>query len=308
MVLIKEYRICMPLTVDEYHVGQLYMIARHSYEQTENGEGVETIINAPCEDPVHGKGQFTEKRIHLSNRLPYWVQAIIPKLFYIIEKSWNYYPFTITEYTCSFIPKLSVTIHTKFEDNSGTTENCLGLTGEKLVERIVDFVDVAYDEVSPKHYKEEEDLKFFQSKKTMRGPLPENWKNTTSPIMCSYKVVEASFEVWGIQSKAEEYIQKTIREILLLGHRQAFAWIDDWISMTIADVRTYECEMQRKTNTKVNACVSDAEVGENSTVLEGEGSGGGLKSPKSFSPLTNLFSPSSSSSSSGQNNTSWFSW
>lgn len=26
--------------------------------------------------------------------------------------------------------------------------------------------------------------------------------------MCSYKVVEASFEVWGIQSKAEEYIQK----------------------------------------------------------------------------------------------------
>lgn len=42
----------------------------------------------------------------------------------------------------------------------------------------------------------------------MRGPLPENWKNSTTPIMCSYKVVEASFEVWGIQSKAEEYIQK----------------------------------------------------------------------------------------------------
>lgn len=42
----------------------------------------------------------------------------------------------------------------------------------------------------------------------MRGPLPENWKNSVSPIMCSYKVVEASFEVWGIQSKAEEYIQK----------------------------------------------------------------------------------------------------
>jgi len=78
--------------------------------------------------------------------------------------------------------------------------------------------------------------------------------------------------------------------------------------MTIADVRTYECEMQRKTNTKVNACVSDAEIGEKSTELEAEGSGGVLKSPKSFSPLTNLFSPSSSSSSSGQNNTSWFSW
>jgi len=105
------------------------------------------------------------------------------------------------------------------------------------------------------------------------------------------------------------YFSQTIREILLLGHRQAFAWIDDWISMTIADVRTYECEMQRKTNTKVNACVTDAEAGENPKALDGEGGGGGLKSPKSFSPLTNLFSPSSSSSSSpGQNNTSWFSW
>lgn len=42
------------------------MIARHSHEQSENGEGVETIVNVPCEDGKFGKGQFTEKRIHLS--------------------------------------------------------------------------------------------------------------------------------------------------------------------------------------------------------------------------------------------------
>lgn len=35
---------------------------------------------------------------------------------------------------------------------------CLGLTGEKLVEKTVDVVDIAYDEVSPKHYREEEVL------------------------------------------------------------------------------------------------------------------------------------------------------
>lgn len=42
------------------------MIARYSHEQSDSGEGVEVIANQPCEDPVHGKGQFTEKRIHLS--------------------------------------------------------------------------------------------------------------------------------------------------------------------------------------------------------------------------------------------------
>lgn len=42
------------------------MIARHSLEQSDEGEGVEVMDNKPCEDPVHGVGQYTEKRIHLS--------------------------------------------------------------------------------------------------------------------------------------------------------------------------------------------------------------------------------------------------
>ena len=50
----------------QYKVGQLYMIAKHSHEQSEAGEGVEVLENKPVEDPVHGKGQYTEKRIHLN--------------------------------------------------------------------------------------------------------------------------------------------------------------------------------------------------------------------------------------------------
>lgn len=251
MVLTKEYRICMPLSVDEYRVGQLYMIARHSHEQSESGEGVEVVVNIPCEHPEHGKGQYTEKRIHLSSRLPFWIQAFIPKVFYIIEKAWNYYPFTITEYTCSFIPKFSINIQTRFEDNNGSNDNCLNLSEEILETRTVDFIDIVYDEINPKHYKEEEDLRFFQSKLTNRGPFPEGWRDTVQPIMCSYKLVQASFEVWGLQTKGEELIQKSIRDILLLGHRQAFAWIDEWYGMSLADVRNYECEMHRQTNSKV---------------------------------------------------------
>lgn len=35
------------------------------------------------------------------SKLPVWMQSFIPNMFYIEEKSWNYYPFTITEYTVS---------------------------------------------------------------------------------------------------------------------------------------------------------------------------------------------------------------
>lgn len=44
---------------------------------------------------------------------------------------------------------------------------------------------------------------------------------------------------------------QSIRDIIILGHRQAFAWIDEWYSMSLTDVRIYECERQRETNTKV---------------------------------------------------------
>ncbi|EDW36224.1 GL17678 [Drosophila persimilis] len=253
MVLTREYRVCMPLTVEEYKIGQLYMIARHSLEQSEEGEGVEVVENRPCEDAVHGKGQYTEKHIHLSSRLPYWVQAICPRVFYVIEKSWNYYPYTLTEYTCSFIPKLHVLIKTKYEDNNGTTENCLDLTEEELKVRSVDHPDIAFDEFNAKHYKREEDPKFFKSEKTGRGPLIEGWRETDKPIMCSYKVVHASFEVWGLQTKVEDFIQRGIRDILLLGHRQAFAWLDEWHGMTLEDVRDYERKKQAETNERVQA-------------------------------------------------------
>ncbi|GAB0086503.1 Cytoplasmic phosphatidylinositol transfer protein 1 [Sergentomyia squamirostris] len=251
MVLTKEYRICMPLTVEEYQIGQLYMIARHSLEKSESGQGIEVVENSECEDEEHGKGQFTEKRVHLSNRLPYWIQAVCPRVFYITEKAWNYYPFTITEYTCSFIPKFSISIQTRYENNSGTTENCLKLPEDKLASRTVDHVDIAFEEVDPKHYKQEEDPKCFKSKITGRGPLIEGWREHEKPIMCSYKLVSASFEVWGFQTRVEDFIQKCIRDILLLGHRQAFTWIDDWYNMTMEDVREYEKRKHVETNEKV---------------------------------------------------------
>ena len=45
----------MPLTVEEYRIGQLYMIAKHSHEQSEKGEGVEVVTNEPFYHEVHGQ-------------------------------------------------------------------------------------------------------------------------------------------------------------------------------------------------------------------------------------------------------------
>ncbi|XP_058509794.1 cytoplasmic phosphatidylinositol transfer protein 1 isoform X1 [Solea solea] len=235
-----------------YQIGQLYMISKHSHEQSERGEGVEVVLNEPFEDPEHGSGQLTEKRIYLNNKLPSWARAVVPKIFYVTEKAWNYYPYTITEYTCSFLPKFSIHIETKYEDNKGSNDNIF--SGEPREEETeVCFVDIGYDEIPERHYKESEDLRYFKSKKTNRGLLQEGWINTQDPIMCSYKLVTVKFEVWGLQTRVEQFVHKVIRDVLLLGHRQAFAWVDEWIDMTMEEVREYERATQEATNLKIGS-------------------------------------------------------
>ncbi|XP_029432016.1 cytoplasmic phosphatidylinositol transfer protein 1-like isoform X2 [Rhinatrema bivittatum] len=249
-MLVKEYRICMPLTIDEYRIGQLYTISKHSHQESDKGEGVEVIENKPHEDPVHGQGQFTEKRVHLSSKLPSWARVVVPRIFYISEKAWNYYPYTITEYTCSFLPKFSIHIETRYANNCGNSENIFNCN-QAEGEHEVSFLDIAYDEIPERYYKSSEDLRYFCSTKMGRGPLREGWREHTHPVMCSYKLVTVKFDVWGLQTRVEQFVHKVIRDILLIGHRQAFAWVDEWCDMTMDEVRQYERETQEATNEKI---------------------------------------------------------
>lgn len=56
---------------------------------------------------------------------------------------------------------------------------------------------------------------------------------------------------------------------MLLGHRQAFAWLDDWYSMSIEDVRVYETTMQNKTNNLVQQ-PNEKEVVNSETIEDDE--------------------------------------
>ncbi|XP_059423561.1 cytoplasmic phosphatidylinositol transfer protein 1-like [Carassius carassius] len=253
-MLMKEYRICMPLTVDEYKIGQLYMISKHSSEQSGGGEGVEVVRNEPCTDPKHGAGQITEKRIYLNSKLPTWIRKFVPMLFYITETAWNFYPYTVTEYTCSFLPRFHVKIETHFENDNGCDENVFG--DDPTLKDNVCFLDILSDPIPDKHYKKSEDLSNWVSQKTGRGPLVDGWRNTTKPIMCSYKRVTCSFEVYGFQGRTEDFIHRNIRDILLVGHRQAVAWIDEWHGMTLEQVREYERKQQEETNSKLKSDIT----------------------------------------------------
>lgn len=83
-MLIKEYRITMPLSVAEYQIGQLYSIAETSKRETGAGEGVEILRNEPFAgktDLCGGRytdGQYTYKVYHISSRLPAILKLVLP--------------------------------------------------------------------------------------------------------------------------------------------------------------------------------------------------------------------------------------
>ncbi|KAJ0033162.1 hypothetical protein NQD34_000269 [Periophthalmus magnuspinnatus] len=234
------------------------MISKHSHEQSDRGEGVEVVQNEPFEDPVHGQGQFTEKRVYLNSKLPSWARAVVPKIFYVTEKAWNYYPYTITAprslALALTVRSFSLLLLYALACHAVALALCLCMifdTELKEQEREICFVDIAYDEIPERYYKESEDLRYFKSEKTSRGMLQEGWRDTQEPIMCSYKLVTVKFEVWGLQTRVEQFVHKVVRDVLLLGHRQAFAWVDEWIDMTMDEVREFERTIQEATNQKI---------------------------------------------------------
>jgi len=69
-------------------------------------------------------------------------------------------------------------------------------------------LDIATERIPDYKYKESEDPCKFKSLKTGRGPLTSTWREYMKPIMCAYKIVRVRFEVWGLQTRVEDFTQR----------------------------------------------------------------------------------------------------
>ncbi|XP_069475755.1 membrane-associated phosphatidylinositol transfer protein 2 isoform X3 [Ambystoma mexicanum] len=252
-MLIKEYRIPLPMTVDEYRIAQLYMIQKKSREETYGeGSGVEIMENRPYIDGPGGSGQYTHKVYHIGMHIPSWFRSILPKAaLRVEEESWNAYPYTRTRYTCPFVEKFSIDIETFYKPDSGDHVNVFNLSPAEKRQTTLDPIDIVKDPIPAHEYKAEEDPKLYKSMKTKRGPLSDDWIEEQQdnlgryPIMCAYKLCKVEFRYWGMQSKIERFIHDVgLRKVMVRAHRQAWCWQDEWYGLTIEDIRQLEKEAQ----------------------------------------------------------------
>lgn len=266
-MITKEYRIPMPLSVEEYQIAQLYMIAKKSkLESVGEGSGVEILVNEPYSDGPGGSGQYTDKLYHIASHLPVWLRGFLPKsLSTIKEEAWNAYPYSKNKIFNPNMDGFSIDIESKYLIGGSKHDNVFELSEDKLQERVVDTIDFVNEKVYGADDNESENPLAYVSQKSGRGPLVKNWlsefessddkqtksdadsvghTNKTNEFMCVYKICRVQFERWPIQYKVEQFIQDYIRKTLVRAHRQAWAWQDEWLGLTMESIREQEKEIQ----------------------------------------------------------------
>jgi len=250
-MLIKEFRVILPMTVEEYQVAQLYAVAEASKNETGGGEGVkveknEVYENVPLLNGQFTKGQYTMKKYFLASKVPKLLSTIAPSgSLELQEEAWNAYPYckTVLSNPNFMNENFFIKIETYHYADRGTTENIHQLDEKQLKKREVIIIDIA-ESVSKGDHKLDEDPTVYRSEKTGRGPLKNEgeskWFHSAEPVMTCYKLVTCEFKWFGLQTKVESFIMQTEKRLFSNFHRQVFCWTDKWHGMTMEDIRALE--------------------------------------------------------------------
>ena len=109
--MIVEFRMPLPMTVDDYQVAQLFMVVKASLENTDGGEGVVVEENRPYDNSdghwgvseINGvtvprnKGQYTLKKYYVASKVSATIRALAPaEALVLTEQAWNAYPDCLT--------------------------------------------------------------------------------------------------------------------------------------------------------------------------------------------------------------------
>jgi len=253
--IIEEYRITLPLSVDEYKIGHLYSVSKISLLETGGGEGVQYVYNEPFEGEIPAlkdgkiyKGQYKLKLVLLRSELPFALRSVGPLgILTVQEESWNAYPTIVTTYS---IPKMEenfhITIVSYHDDGKTVLDNATNLKAEQLAKRVITDLDIVSHSLNRRDYDEAEDPTKFKSAKTGRGPLQEGWSETYQPLMRVYKSYDILINWMKLTTILKNLIKIAISRLLARSNRRLFAWLDEWHGMSINEIREYEDKVKRE--------------------------------------------------------------
>ena len=246
MVLIKEYRTVLPLTVAEYQKGHHWVV------NTEINSGKKNVVvleRKPYKDEETGiQGEYVKRKSGNDPNTPTIIRKLAPSgSLEMFEEIWETYPATKIVITNGYMKeKLKVTFRSTVLPDPGTSESPHKIPSDQNVETVFnDFLKTS--EKNPAH-----DPTQFYSNKTGRGKLSSTWvtdalnKNGDrqpdgscfgeTPVMCIYTLLEVEFNVFGLQSTMEKTLHSQLYQSLIAHQRAIFCTIDSWHDLTLTEI------------------------------------------------------------------------
>mmetsp|Transcript_53183 Transcript_53183/g.140636 ORF Transcript_53183/g.140636 Transcript_53183/m.140636 type:complete len:198 (-) Transcript_53183:99-692(-) len=195
MVLVKEFRIPMPFSVEEYRRATLYCQGKNLLSDAAVASGTEIIEIDQVKHADLGSCQFVKRRYTLDESFPSFMRAVIPSGTTLEEFHNNSFPVSSSILKLPSFQRFLLRIDTVLLDDCGTTSNAFNLAANVLSKRQVQTIDITK---ASKQAAAREHLHGLDS-------LPANWQKTEKKMMCVYKLVTVEFEYWGLKSAVRIY-------------------------------------------------------------------------------------------------------
>ncbi|SJK86198.1 Phosphatidylinositol transfer protein [Babesia microti strain RI] len=251
-----EFRIPMPMSVEDYCRCQIYAVIKGSKNEVDKGSGLHIVKNEPFFDG-NSEGRLTQKDLYLAKVLPGWLQSMMdPKFTILTEMSYNCYPLTKTNYSNLALSSLVFSIESNHLPGVVNDDNPLNLPEEILNSRKVVNIDIAVDGKIP----DDENITTIRLKTSDLLPIPKDWlrrftegEELPFKVMTCVKLVTVSVPYFGLLgSKVENFIMNTLKDQFIIYHRRVVIWLDEWKDLTMEELRNMEYEIFDKINEQFN--------------------------------------------------------
>ena len=246
----EEFRIVLPISLEQYRIGQLYTVAQFSKDVTGPGQGFTLCTNEPATSVETGeKFQYTMKEFDAFPWVPRQFQMLgVGGSHTFVEESQNNFPkCKSTIRNPNWLQEnFYVKIFTDCRVDYGESENVFGLTEKERKNTPVINVDIAEPpRASTRFSKQDYDPTKFQSTKTDAGPLAGDWaealkQNKNKPHMCVYKLINYEIQFWNIQAFLVRTMQDYAHRVISEFYRRLYCTIDEWNDLTMEDIRKIE--------------------------------------------------------------------
>ena len=169
-MLLKEVRVCVPYTIEEFRAGALFCSERFSAQNRAAAVLQDQAVEYPSES--EHVALFVRRRYKLTRlQMPAWLSSFVNQdSIMLLEKHWYEFPRTRSLYTVPvFGDRFSCCVDTIYIADAGNQDNVFGLDPEELAIRSVHSIDIADDRDGT--FLPDENPQKIASKKTRRGPL-----------------------------------------------------------------------------------------------------------------------------------------